>query len=233
MIKLFQPLLLCFWVFILVLLGVGVSEISDARGLQPAGSGFIINTKGTVMTAAHVIRGYRTMYIRYNGTIYPTKLVYYNNDQDLAVLQTTLKTPYYFGLGTDDSIDTDISVTGYPQFIHTHNDTFNKHFTTMVTTVGKIKNQFNLTMPHVFGITANTCHGDSGGPCYNRTYQALGLVSYASGAKDTPCSDNSYMAILEPIIGVLDSKHIERHVVGNLHLSSNLSKAVVFLFGSN
>lgn len=90
------------------------SAIVPIRTNDGIGSGVIIDDKGTVLTANHVIDGAKEIYANYStGKIGATVLAT-APQYDLALLKLTTFNPEYFTLATNYTTGDDVLVYGYP-----------------------------------------------------------------------------------------------------------------------
>ncbi|GAB0113662.1 Do family serine endopeptidase [Acidisoma sp. C75] len=87
--------------------GMGMQPVQP-RMIEAAGSGFIINSNGTIVTNNHVIQGAKTITVTLSdGTRLPAKLIGRDPSTDIAVLKVDAKHPLpYLELGNSSKVET-------------------------------------------------------------------------------------------------------------------------------
>ena len=181
--------------------GVVVIETNLAyQGAQAAGTGMVLTSSGEVLTNNHVIRGATTIRIVVPGTglSYNAEVVGYDASHDVAVLQAghaaNLKT---ISQGNSSSID-----TGEPvQAVGNAGGT--GHFTTASGTVTAVNRSITVSddqggsesLSGLIQTNAAVRPGDSGGPLFNSSGQAIGMDTAASTGNDIAQTGNEGYAI--------------------------------------
>jgi serine protease Do len=138
------------------------------------GTSFLIDSKGYLITNAHVVTGSSTILVQNNkGQDYKAKIAYIDNDKDLAILKiedqdyspvTTL--PYSIHRGGAD-LGEPIFTLGYPRDEIVYNQGYMS-----------AKTGFNGdTMSCQIAVSANP--GNSGGPVFNKNGEVIGILSTA------------------------------------------------------
>ncbi|MGH3493964.1 MAG: MarP family serine protease, partial [Sciscionella sp.] len=153
---------------------LGAAE-SCSRSLE--GSGFVYRP-GRVMTNAHVVAGVPNPIVRIDDTDYRARVVYYDPEIDVAVLDVPgLPAPALRFGGTRDSGDP-AAVLGYPE-----DGPFNVQ-------PARIRDEQTLRSPDIYGngtvyrdtysIYSLVREGNSGGPLVSPSGQVIGVVFAAS-----------------------------------------------------
>ena len=181
--------------------GVVVIETNLAyQGEQAAGTGMVLTSSGEVLTNNHVIRGATTVKIVLPGTglSYNAEVVGYDASHDVAVLQAgdaaNLKT---ISLGDSSSVDTGESVQAVGNAGGTG------RFTSASGTVTALNRSITVSddqggsesLSGLIETNAAVRPGDSGGPLFNSSGQAIGMDTAASAGNDIAQTGNEGYAI--------------------------------------
>jgi S1-C subfamily serine protease len=170
--------------------GVVVIETNLAyQGEQAAGTGMVLTSSGEVLTNNHVIRGATTIkvVVPSTGRSYNAAVVGYDASDDVAVLQASdaanLKT---ISLGDSSSIDAGESVQAIG------NAGGSGRFTSASGTVTAVNRSITVSddqggsesLSGMIETNAAIRPGDSGGPLFNGSGQAIGMDTAASTGND-------------------------------------------------
>ena len=181
--------------------GVVVIETNLAyQGEQAAGTGMVLTSSGEVLTNNHVIRGATTVKIVVPGTglSYNAEVVGYDASHDVAVLQASdaanLKT---ISLGDSSSVDTGESVQAVGNAGGTG------RFTSASGTVTALNRSITVSddqggsesLSGLIETNAAVRPGDSGGPLFDSSGQAIGMDTAASAGNDIAQTGNEGYAI--------------------------------------
>jgi S1-C subfamily serine protease len=139
---------------------------------RTAGTGFMIDSKGLLITNAHIVHNARNIFvINKNNDQFRTSVVFANPDNDIAILKITdedfkpmVSLPYGIRKSSTDVAEP-IYTLGYPR-----ND--------IVYTEGYLSAKTGLngdTLSCQLGIAANP--GNSGGPVFNHDGEVIGILS--------------------------------------------------------
>lgn len=150
---------------------VVVIEALDANGnVNGQGSGFLVTSKGAVVTNLHVIQGAHTARVKLpNGDVYKTQdLVDVDDTKDLAILKIKgFKLPTVV-LGDSDKTEIGEAVT----VISSPEGLTNSLSTGVVSGVRRLEGL------RVFQITAPISQGSSGGAVFDSNGNVIGIVTY-------------------------------------------------------
>jgi S1-C subfamily serine protease len=149
-----------------------VSKIPKGSVVTGGGTGFIIDTKGYVVTNAHVVKG-SSFAILYNnkGDQYKAKIVFRDEEKDLAILKiddsdfATFKSLPYSIKKANGNLGEEIFTMGYPK-----ND--------VVVGVGYLSSRTGLngdTLSCQLQMNANP--GNSGSPVLNKNGEIIGVLN--------------------------------------------------------
>ena len=149
-----------------------------------AGSGFVIDEDGYILTNYHVVEeayagDYEVSVVMYDGTEYIAEIVGFDEDTDLAVLKIDAD-----GLTAAELGDSESLTVG--QVIYTVGNPLGELSYTMTSGIISARDRAITTDTDVavnmFQIDAAVNEGNSGGPVYNSQGQVIGIVTakYAS-----------------------------------------------------
>lgn len=139
------------------------------------GSGFLYNSKGDIITNAHVIEDADVIYVRTsNARTYPAAVVGIGEDLDIAVIRVPQLAGQFLPIDTEDTseIGDEIIALGSP---HGFQNTV-----TLGIISGTDRNFAidGFDYSNVYQISAQITHGNSGGPLINReTGKIIGINS--------------------------------------------------------
>ncbi|KGP92108.1 hypothetical protein N780_00520 [Pontibacillus chungwhensis BH030062] len=140
------------------------------------GSGFVYNEKGDVVTNAHVVEGYDSVFIKTtNARMYPAAVIGVGKEKDIALLripQLSNRTPMNMDLKESGEIGDDIIAVGSPLGLQN---------TVTMGTISGTDREFTIndfTYHDAYQISAPITHGNSGGPLiHQKTGEVLAINS--------------------------------------------------------
>lgn len=144
-----------------------------------AGSGFVIDSDGYILTNYHVIEeaeagGYEVSVVMYDGTGYTAEIVGVDEDTDLALLKIDAA-----GLSAAELGDSENLTVG--QIIYTVGNPLGELSYTMTSGIVSARDRVITTESdaamNMFQIDAAVNSGNSGGPVYNSQGQVIGIVT--------------------------------------------------------
>ena len=144
----------------------------DDDKIVPAGSGsgFFISKNGTLITNFHVIEGCELNKVSYKGNQSEAKVLSIDRVNDIAILQTDIKSENAFSVSNEDvSLLEDVVVAGYPlgkeisSAIKTHKG--------VVTALAGAGDNYSF-----FQTDAAINQGNSGGPIINQKGNVVGIA---------------------------------------------------------
>ena len=144
-----------------------------------AGSGFVIQEDGYILTNYHVIEeaeagDYEVSVVMYDGTEYIAEIVGYDEDTDLALLKIDAS-----GLSAAELGDSENLTVG--QIVYTVGNPLGELSYTMTSGIVSARDRVITTSSDVsmnmFQIDAAVNSGNSGGPVYNSQGQVIGIVT--------------------------------------------------------
>ncbi|WP_202628641.1 S1C family serine protease [Sediminibacterium soli] len=191
------------------------NKIPKGGTVVSGGTGFLVDTKGYLITNAHVLKGSGVVVVNSGGQEYNAKVVGIDNNADLAILKIAdnefepLKSLPYTIRKSGADMGEKIFTLGYPR-----ND--------IVYGEGYLsaRTGFNGdSMSYQIQISANP--GNSGGPVFNNNGDVIGILSTrqaeAEGVAFAVKSKNIYR-----MISNLDDSIASRIKMGNTHHGSAL-----------
>jgi serine protease Do len=151
---------------------VNRSKIPGTITQTTDGSGFLIDTKGYLVTNAHVVKGFsNAVVVNSKGQQFNAKIVAMDESKDLAVLkigdedfQSPASIPYSFKRTSGD-LGEQIYTLGYPRDEIVYNEGY------LSARTGKDGD----TLTYQMSISANP--GNSGGPVLNKNGEIIGVLS--------------------------------------------------------
>lgn len=140
------------------------------------GSGFIFNDKGDVVTNAHVVKGYDSVFIKTtDARMHPAAVIGVGKEEDIALLrvpQLSNRTPMNMDLKEIGEIGDDIIAVGSPLGLQN---------TVTMGTISGTDREFTIndfTYHDAYQISAPITHGNSGGPLiHQKTGKVIAINS--------------------------------------------------------
>jgi serine protease Do len=161
-----------------------VIKVKDGKPVEghAVGSGFVIDSRGFIITNHHVIDGAKKIRLRLSGDPEDgwreATLVFADAENDLAVLRVKADKPLpelEFGTAADLAIGEPAIVVGAP---------FGDEFSLSAGVISKIKVVMpgeNPTNKYLIQTDASVNHGNSGGPLFNADGENIGVVELKLG----------------------------------------------------
>ena len=154
------------------------SKIPENVRLISGGSGFLINTKGYIITNAHVLKGTGAVVVNSKGEEFNASILHIDLEKDLALLkindpdyQTLDAIPYTIHKGNTD-LGEQVFTLGYPR-----NDiVYGEGYLSARTGYNSDSSTFQVH------ISANP--GNSGGPIFNNNGEVIGILSTRQAQAD-------------------------------------------------
>ncbi|RFA09660.1 serine protease [Subtercola boreus] len=162
------------------------------------GSGWVV-ADGRIITNAHVVAGSSEIYVqvRGSGALLPARLMVYDPQRDLAVLDVPNLGVSPLDLGTDLAASASAVVAGYPE---------NGPFVTAPARVRQVVQATGLDIygtedvtREIYSLRGTVLPGNSGGPLFDTAGDVVGVVF----ARSTTDSDTGYamtLAEIEPVV---------------------------------
>jgi putative serine protease PepD len=149
--------------------------------VEQLGSGFVIDTRGDIVTNDHVVAGGTDIRVRFGGDrAYPAKVVGADSSSDLAVLRVSAPTSLLHPLGFASSSDLQ---AGDPVYAIGNPFGLDRTMTAgIVSAVGRdIQAPNGMTIPNAIQTDAPINHGNSGGPLLDAAGHVVGVASQIEG----------------------------------------------------
>ena len=148
-----------------------VPEFND-NDIIPAssGSGFIINTNGTIVSNFHVIDSCQEVYVTKDGKKYKADVIAQDKFNDLSILKTNIKSDDFYSISSRNVfLLEDIIVAGFP--LGKKVSSAIKTFEGSVSSLTGLGDNYSN-----FQIDANLNQGNSGGPIINFEGNVVGIA---------------------------------------------------------
>jgi len=149
--------------------------------VRALGSGFVIDTRGDIVTNDHVVQGATDIRVSFSGSAsYPAKIVGTDPSSDLAVLRvaapSSVLQPLLFGDSSGVEVGDSVFAIGNPFGLE-------RTMTAgIVSATGRdIKAPDGVTIPNAIQTDAPINHGNSGGPLLDRFGRVIAVNSQIEG----------------------------------------------------
>ena len=152
-----------------------------SQKVQSLGSGFVIDSKGDILTNDHVISGARRIRVGFNGDkTYPATVVGSDAATDLAVVRVQVPSSALHPLGFDDSASAE---AGDAVFAIGNPFALDRTMTAgIVSATGRdIQAPDGRTIPNAIQTDAAINHGNSGGPLLDARGRVVGVNAQIEG----------------------------------------------------
>jgi S1-C subfamily serine protease len=149
------------------------------------GSGFVVNTKGDIVTNDHVVQGGKKIRVGFsNGGSYPATIVGTDVSSDIAVVHVQAPVTALHPLAFGDSAAVEV---GDPVYAIGNPLGLDRTMTSGITSaIGRdIKSPNGQTIPSAIQTDAAINHGNSGGPLINRYGRVVGINDQIASASAT------------------------------------------------
>jgi putative serine protease PepD len=161
----------------------GVVQITatEGPGETALGSGFVIDTRGDIVTNDHVVAGGSGIRVGFSsGASYPAKVVGTDAASDLAVLRVGAPASKLHPVAFDDSANVQV---GEPVYAIGNPFGLDRTMTAgIVSATGRdIQAPDGLTIPDAIQTDAAINHGNSGGPLLDAQGHVVGITSQIQG----------------------------------------------------
>lgn len=144
------------------------------------GSGFFINQRGYIVTAAHMVKGKNPrIVVKYRGKYYLAQIVVISKTDDIAIIRTSIRNSYSFALTASLNPKGILYVIGFP---YTHRDS-------LIVTRGYFRDEGKEI--GIVGGEYTACAGNSGGVVISQEGNAAGVLVSGYDSNGTECSYDS------------------------------------------
>lgn len=146
----------------------GVSE----KAIMSNGTGFFVNSSGTVVTARHVVETCRQILVMKDRTLYPVQVMVLSRTMDLALLKTAIGVAEPAVFAVDKTLH-----DGEPVFFLGDNDLRTTRGGRPITSNGFIADdQAGASTAPLFSLTGNGVPGYSGSPVLDSNGHVIGMI---------------------------------------------------------
>lgn len=186
------------------------SKLPENQRYVNVGTGFLIDTKGFLVTNAHVLKGNGANVVDNEGNEYKTKIVHVDAAKDLAILKiddadfTAFKTLPYSLKPSTSSLGQEIYTLGFPR----NEIVYNQGYLSAKTGFN------NDTSSYQIQLDANP--GNSGGPILNKEGEIIGILS----AKQTTANGISFAIKTKYLVKMIDGLKKEDSLIQKIKLPS-------------
>ncbi len=168
-----------------------VVQVSTSRG---SGSGFFVTPNGVVVTNAHVVEGQNSATVlTSSGKAVETKLIYVDEDRDLALLKVAVQGQPFLKLNLAlPAPGSEVVAIGTPGANDVNGTVLLPNTVTkgIVSGIRKFSETTTESVPWRAGTWIQTDatinHGNSGGPLLDRSGEVVGINTLAFGGTGTP-----------------------------------------------
>jgi putative serine protease PepD len=153
----------------------------QSQKVQSLGSGFVIDTRGDIVTNDHVVAGGTGIRVGFSGgSSYPATVVGTDASSDLAVLHVNAPSSKLHPVAFDDSANVQV---GEPVYAIGNPFGLDRTMTAgIVSATGRdIQAPDGLTIPNAIQTDAAINHGNSGGPLLDAQGHVIGITSQIQG----------------------------------------------------
>ena len=212
-------------IFVLAIYGIGtiisptVERLLHKQYTMVCGSAWLINEDGYIVTAGHVVKGYKHFNVTYKGEYIKADLVDVDYNNDIAILNIHKTNTAFLPLTINFKDGTEVKVYGYPIPDY--------YAGKLMVSDGSIYNTFlGLDVSY----RGTTCPGSSGGPIIDKE-GVVGIVTKDDAWYDDAnrCGYKSIGPISKEIITLANKNNVLYHV-GNVPTINTDTVLEIFAF---
>lgn len=211
-------------IFIIIVMTV------DAQSLEKwdsSGTGFVIDSKGLILTAAHVVENASKIKVVLNDRAWDASILSIDKYHDIALLSIEASEIASLSISNSNKVllGEDIRVAGYPL-----SDVIG---TSLKITKGSISGIFPIETKKYFQIDAAINPGNSGGPLINDRGQVIGIIS--SKINSTYADNVGFAVPINYVIPMLKNEYIQtineekNEKMDGVKIATISQKAVVYI----
>jgi S1-C subfamily serine protease len=148
-----------------------IPSLAGHDRVRAIGSGFFVSKDGYLVTNHHVVKDAESIKVKYQGNVFPAKVVKVDKDNDLAVLKVEGRNFQPLALSRHDSADLgeEVFTIGFPNI--------QMQGVEPKYTDGKISSLKGMQDdPHEYQISVPVQPGNSGGPLCDANGQVVGVI---------------------------------------------------------